>query len=43
MDLQGVQLQLLEGLDNSVEASGAKRLDEGGGPRQLFLHGDEEI
>ena len=29
--LQGMQLQLLEGLDNHIEASGAKKLDGGAG------------
>jgi hypothetical protein len=42
-DLQGMQLQLLEGLDDCVEAGGAKRLDRGRGPCQLSLCGDEEI
>jgi hypothetical protein len=38
-----MQPPLLEGLDDCVEAGGAKRLDGGTSPCQLFVHGDEEV
>jgi hypothetical protein len=41
--LRGMQLQLLEGLDDGVEASRARRMEGGGSPRQPSLRGDEEI
>jgi hypothetical protein len=41
--LQGVQLQLLEGIDHGIEASGARRLCGGGSPCQPSLSGDEEV
>jgi hypothetical protein len=43
MNLQGTQLWLLEGLDDGADAGEARRLDESRSPRQLPLHGDEEI
>jgi hypothetical protein len=38
-----MQPQLLESLDDYVEASRVKRLDEGGSLCQLSLRGDEEV
>jgi hypothetical protein len=38
-----MQLQLLEGLNDSVDASRVRRLGKDRSPRQLSLCGDEEI
>jgi hypothetical protein len=38
-----MQLQLLEGLNYHIEASGAWSLDEGGSLRQLSPRGDGDI
>jgi hypothetical protein len=41
--LQGVELQLLEGLDDRDEASGGRRLNGCDSPHQLTLRGDDKI
>jgi len=43
MGLQRVQLQLLEHLNDRVEANGVERLDGSGSLCQLSLHYDDEV